>query len=91
MKGITAFSILAVRDGARCDRTQRRGWSPMVETTMEQKEQLQHLSADELWSMREDVDLKLATILLKRKSMLEERLERLQPRQVQSRGVSRVR
>ena len=37
---------------------------------MEQKEQLQHLSADELWSMREDVDLKLATILLKRKSML---------------------
>jgi hypothetical protein len=56
-----------------------------VETTMEQKEQLQHLSADELWSMREDVDLKLATILLKRKSMLEERLERLQPRQVQSR------
>jgi len=62
-----------------------------VETTMEQKEQLQHLSADELWSMREDVDLKLATILLKRKSMLEERLERLQPRQVQSRGVSRVR
>jgi hypothetical protein len=58
---------------------------------MEQKEQLQHLSADELWSMREDVDLKLATILLKRKSMLEERLERLQPRQVQSRGVSRVR
>ena len=52
---------------------------------MEQKEQLQHLSADELWSMREDVDLKLATILLKRKSMLEERLERLQPRQVQSR------
>jgi hypothetical protein len=63
----------------------------MVETTMEQKEQLQHLSADELWSMREDVDLKLATILLKRKSMLEERLERLQPRQVQSRGVSRVR
>ena len=91
MKGITVFSILAVRDGARCDRTQRRGWSPMVETTMEQKEQLQHLSADELWSMREDVDLKLATILLKRKSMLEERLERLQPRQVQSRGVSRVR
>jgi hypothetical protein len=64
---------------------------PMVETTMEQNEQLQHLSADELWSMREDVDLKLATILLKRKSMLEERLERLQPRQVQSRGVSRVR
>ena len=58
---------------------------------MEQKEQLQHLSADELWSMREDVDLKLATILLKRKSMLEERLERLQPRQVQGRGVSRVR
>jgi hypothetical protein len=49
---------------------------------MEQKEQLQHLSADELWLMREDVDLKLATILLKRKSMLEERLERLQ---VQSR------
>ena len=62
----------------------------MVETTMEQKEQLQHLSADELWSMREDVDLKLATILLNRKSMLEERLERLQPRQVQGRGVSRV-
>jgi len=62
-----------------------------VETTMEQKMQLQHLSADELWSMREDVDLKLATILLKRKSMLEERLERLQPRQVQSRGVARVR
>jgi len=52
---------------------------------MEQKEQLQHLSADELWSMREDVDLRLATILLKRKSMLEQRLERLQPRQVQSR------
>jgi hypothetical protein len=54
---------------------------------MEQKMQLQHLSADELWSMREDVDLKLATILLKRKSMLEERLERLQPRQVQESGA----
>ena len=64
---------------------------PVWVAQMEQKEQLQHLSADELWSMREDVDLKLATILLKRKSMLEERLERLQPRQVQSRGVSRVR
>ena len=64
---------------------------PVWVVQMEQKEQLQHLSADELWSMREDVDLKLTTILLKRKSMLEERLERLQPRQVQSRGVSRVR
>ena len=90
MKGITAFSILAVRDGARCDRTQRRGWSPMVETTMEQKEQLQYLSAEELWSLRDEVDAQLAAILLKRKNVLEERLERLQPSQVERRAISRV-
>jgi hypothetical protein len=49
----------------------------MTETTMEQKEQLQLLSADELWSLREKVDSKLATILLARKSILEERLDQL--------------
>lgn len=52
-----------------------------METIMEQKERLQLLSADELWSLREDVDSKLATIILKRKSMLEERLEQLRRRQ----------
>jgi hypothetical protein len=46
---------------------------------MEQKEQLQLLSADELWSLREDVDAKLATIILERKSILEGRLEQLHP------------
>jgi hypothetical protein len=49
----------------------------MTETTMEQKEQLQLLSADELWSLREEVDSKLATILLERKNILEERLDQL--------------
>jgi hypothetical protein len=53
----------------------------MTETTMEQKEQLQLMSADELWSLREDVDSKLATIILKRKGILEDRLEQLQPSQ----------
>jgi hypothetical protein len=57
---------------------------------MEQKEQLQLLSADELWSLREDVDSKLATILLKRKSALEERLAQLQRRRIKRRVVSRV-
>ncbi|MEZ2143233.1 hypothetical protein AAE026_13120 [Bradyrhizobium sp. DN5] len=47
---------------------------------MEQKDRLQSLSADELWSLRKDVDAKLARILLKRKNMLERRLEQLQPR-----------
>ena len=46
---------------------------------MEQKEQLQLLSADELWSLREQVDSKLATILLKRKNVLEGRLDQLPP------------
>lgn len=48
---------------------------------MEQKDELQSLSTDELWSLREEVDSKLATILLKRRSMLEERLGQLRPRQ----------
>jgi hypothetical protein len=51
----------------------------MTETTMGQKKQLQLLSADELWSLREKVDLKLATILLERKNILEERLDQLPP------------
>jgi hypothetical protein len=49
-----------------------------TETTMEQKE-LHFLSADELWSLREQVDSKLATILLKRKNVLEGRLDQLPP------------
>jgi len=53
---------------------------PAEEATMEQKDRLQSLSADELWSLRKDVDAKLARILLKRKNMLERRLEQLQPR-----------
>jgi hypothetical protein len=57
---------------------------------MEQKEQLQCLSADELWSLRAEVDAQLATILLKRKNVLEKRLERLQPSQVERRAMSRV-
>jgi hypothetical protein len=58
----------------------------MVETTMEQKDHLQLLSADELWSLREDVEAKLATILLERKSMLDARLEQLQQRRAISRS-----
>jgi hypothetical protein len=48
---------------------------------MKQKERLQILSADELWSLREVVDAKLATIILKRKSILEGRLGQLHPSQ----------
>jgi hypothetical protein len=58
---------------------------------MEQNEQLQLLSTDELWSLREEVDSKLATILLERKNILEERLEQLQPLQIQRRAVSQSR
>ncbi|MGV7217932.1 hypothetical protein [Bradyrhizobium sp. UFLA05-112] len=48
---------------------------------MKQQEQLLYdLSADELWSLREDVDAKLTMILRERKGILEERLEQLQPR-----------
>ena len=50
---------------------------------MEQKERLQHLSADELWSLREEIDLKLTAVLLARKSILEERLAQLRPMQIQ--------
>jgi len=53
---------------------------------MEQKRELQRLSAKELWSLREVVDAKLARILIKRKSMLEKRLQQLLPRQVESRA-----
>jgi hypothetical protein len=49
-------------------------------TIMEQKEHLRFLAANELWSLREEVDAKLARILLKRKRMLEERFEQLKPR-----------
>jgi hypothetical protein len=51
----------------------------MAETTMQQKEQLQLMSADELWSLREDVDSKLAARLLERKNILEARLDQLPP------------
>ncbi|UWU90218.1 hypothetical protein [Bradyrhizobium sp. CB1015] len=55
---------------------------------MKQQEQLLYgLSAEELWLLRKDVRAKLATILLKRKRMLEARLEQLQPR----RGRRRIR
>ena len=48
---------------------------------MKQQEQLLYdLSADELWSLRENVDAKLAVILRERRGMLEDRLEQLQPR-----------
>jgi len=67
------------------------GKTVVAETTMEQKDHLQLLSADELWSLREDVEAKLATILLERRSMLDERLERLQPLQIQRRAISRSR
>ncbi|MCK1687960.1 hypothetical protein [Bradyrhizobium sp. 145] len=50
---------------------------------MEQKDELQSLSTDELWSLREEVDSKLATIILKRRCMLEERLAQPRPRQVE--------
>ena len=58
---------------------------------MKQQEQLLYdLSADELWLLRTNVHAKLATIMLKRKSMLEERLAQLRPRRGRRR-VIRVR
>ncbi|WP_407122818.1 hypothetical protein [Bradyrhizobium sp. STM 3561] len=53
---------------------------------MEQKHELRRLSAKELWSLREVVDAKLARILIKRKVMLEKRLQQLLPRRVESRA-----
>jgi hypothetical protein len=43
-----------------------------------EREQLESLSVDELWALREEVDARLTAILIARRSMLEERLEQLQ-------------
>ncbi len=56
---------------------------------MDQKYQLQSLSADQLWSLRKDVDAKLARILLNRKNTLETRLEQLQPRSKEHLQIAR--
>ncbi|WP_128933674.1 hypothetical protein [Bradyrhizobium zhanjiangense] len=62
---------------------------PVVEAMMDQKYQLQSLSADQLWSLRKDVDAKLARILLNRKNTLETRLEQLQPRSKEHLQIAR--
>ncbi|UQR60205.1 MULTISPECIES: hypothetical protein [Bradyrhizobium] len=55
---------------------------------MEQKHELQLLSAEELRALRKDVDATPARTPIKRKSMLEKRLQQLLPRQVESRARS---